>query len=130
MRYRGSITSEMEVWTRWAIKAKIQPSFFYSPKARYSRLEETDLASRFCSIGQLKLTTRNSPLGTYQIGAHRRERHDPHHGREAGDGHVAGDLVFGVSGCEAYEECRCYDSGGEDVMAGGWDRWGAGERGI
>lgn len=65
------------------------------------------------------------PTGPHQIRAHRRERHRPHHGWEAGDGRLARGLAHGVSQQQAYAERGCYDPGGEDVRGGGEGRrWG------
>ena len=47
-----------------------------------------------------------------------RERLDSDYEWEAGDGDVAGDMVSGVSRCEAYEEGCGDNSGGEDELNG------------
>jgi hypothetical protein len=60
--------------------------------------------------------------GACEIRVGRSERDDSDYEWEVEYGHVAGDMVFGVSGLEAYEEGGCDDSGGEDVM---WCRRGA-----
>jgi hypothetical protein len=54
-------------------------------------------------------------IGTCEIGAGGRERDDSDYEWKTEYGHVAGDMVFGVSGREAYKEGGCDDSGGEDV---------------
>jgi hypothetical protein len=54
-------------------------------------------------------------IGTYQVRADRVECDDSDKQWEIGDGDVAGNLVFGVSGGEASEEGCCYDTGGESL---------------
>lgn len=60
----------------------------------------------------------NEGTGTRQERSSGRERHDSDFEWKVGDGDVAGHLVSGVSGGEAYEEGGCDDSGGEDVTGG------------
>lgn len=55
--------------------------------------------------------------GTYQERVDRRKRHDTDQQWEAGDGDVAGDLVFGVQVGEALAEGRCDYPRGEGVTA-------------
>jgi hypothetical protein len=63
--------------------------------------------------------TESIKTGTCQERSSWREYHGSDYEWEVGDGDVAGDLVSGVSGGQAYEEGGCDDSGREDVTGGG-----------
>lgn len=66
-------------------------------------------------------------IGSYQSGARWSECDGADYGWEYGIGYVAGSVVFGVSGWEAYAEGACYDSRREDLRIGGAVGWEEGD---